>query len=139
MFPAVVTLAAADPHAALGAAPPPGHPDPGALGTPPEFCLRWNNYHESLADAFSGFLEREDFLDVSLACDDAVISAHKCVLSACSPFFQEILLKNPCSHPTIVLPSGVQAAHVHRLVSFIYHGEVNVPHHLLPELIKTIC
>lgn len=57
-----------------------------------QFCLKWNNYPESLAGSLSEFLAREAFLDVSLACEDAVISAHKCVLSACSPFFQEILL-----------------------------------------------
>ena len=98
LLPAVGTLAAPDQPLSLSVAPPEGHPDPAAaaMAAPPEFCLKWNNYHESLADAFSSFLEREDFLDVSLACDDAVISAHKCVLSACSPFFQEILLVSGC-------------------------------------------
>ena len=32
----------------------------------------------------------KDFFDVTLACDDDQIQAHKVILSACSPFFRQV-------------------------------------------------
>jgi hypothetical protein len=36
---------------------------------------------------FRELSEEKDFFDVTLACDDSQIQAHKVILSACSPFF----------------------------------------------------
>ena len=46
----------------------------------------------------------EDFADVTLASvDDKQVKAHKAVLSSCSPFFKNILLKNPHQSPLLYL------------------------------------
>ena len=46
----------------------------------------------------------EDFADVPLASvDDKQVKAHKAVLSSCSPFFKNILLKNPHQSPLLYL------------------------------------
>ena len=46
----------------------------------------------------------EDFADVTLAsADDKQMKAHKAVLSSCSPFFRNILLKNPHQSPLLYL------------------------------------
>lgn len=48
------------------------------------------------------------------------------MLSACSEYFQKILLENPCDHPTIILPSDVCFSDLQFIVEFVYRGEIDV-------------
>ncbi|XP_021939526.1 broad-complex core protein isoform X4 [Zootermopsis nevadensis] len=100
------------------------------------FCLRWNNYQSSITSAFENLRDDEDFVDVTLACDGKSLKAHRVVLSACSPYFRELLKSTPCKHPVIVL-QDVAFADLHALVEFIYHGEVNVHQRNLTSFLKT--
>ena len=43
----------------------------------------------------------KDFFDVTLAWDDEQIHAHKVILSACSPFFRNILRRNLHQNPIL--------------------------------------
>lgn len=61
------------------------------MAEPQHFCLRWNNYQSSITSAFENLRDDEDFVDVTLACDGRSIKAHRVVLSACSPYFRELL------------------------------------------------
>lgn len=63
----------------------------GAMGDLQHFCLRWNNYQSSITTAFENLRDDEDFVDVTLACDGKSLKAHRVVLSACSPYFRELL------------------------------------------------
>ena len=56
-----------------------------------QFCLRWNSFHSNLATSFHTLRSDEEFVDVTLAAEGQLIKAHRVVLSACSPFFKEIL------------------------------------------------
>merc|ERR1712129_9640 len=67
----------------------------------------------------------EDFLDVTIACDDDQINAHKVILSAASPFFHNILKRNPHSHPLLYL-KGTAKKDMLALLDFIYSGEAHV-------------
>ncbi|CAH0398156.1 unnamed protein product [Chilo suppressalis] len=100
------------------------------------FCLRWNNYQSSITSAFENLRDDEDFVDVTLACDGKSLKAHRVVLSACSPYFRELLKSTPCKHPVIVL-QDVAFSDLHALVEFIYHGEVNVHQRSLTSFLKT--
>ncbi|XP_019758717.1 broad-complex core protein isoform X7 [Dendroctonus ponderosae] len=100
------------------------------------FCLRWNNYQSSITSAFENLRDDEDFVDVTLACEGKSLKAHRVVLSACSPYFRELLKSTPCKHPVIVL-QDVAWADLHALVEFIYHGEVNVHQRSLSSFLKT--
>ncbi|XP_041979343.1 broad-complex core protein isoforms 1/2/3/4/5 isoform X2 [Aricia agestis] len=100
------------------------------------FCLRWNNYQSSITTAFENLRDDEDFVDVTLACDGKSLKAHRVVLSACSPYFRELLKSTPCKHPVIVL-QDVAFTDLHALVEFIYHGEVNVHQRSLSSFLKT--
>ncbi|XP_059477222.1 broad-complex core protein isoforms 1/2/3/4/5-like isoform X2 [Neocloeon triangulifer] len=100
------------------------------------FCLRWNNYQSSITSAFENLRDDEDFVDVTLACEGKSLKAHRVVLSACSPYFRELLKSTPCAHPVIVL-QDVAFADLHALVEFIYHGEVNVHQRSLTSFLKT--
>ena len=67
----------------------------------------------------------EEFLDVTLACEDDQVKAHKVILSAASPFFRQLLLRNPHNHPLIFL-KGASKTNIQSLLHFIYSGETSV-------------
>jgi len=90
-----------------------------------KFCLRWNDFESTLPHAFRELREDKDFFDVTLACDDQQLQAHKVILSACSPFFRTILKRNPHAHPLLYL-KGVKYVDLVAVLNFMYHGEVNV-------------
>jgi len=95
------------------------------MGTSEKFCLRWNDFENNISGAFRELREDKDFFDVTLACDDDQMQAHKVILSACSPFFRAILRRNRHEHPLLYL-KGVKYADLVSVLNFMYHGEVNV-------------
>ena len=48
------------------------------------------------------------------------------VLSACSSYFQKLLLENPCKHPTIILPGDIIFTDLKTIIDFVYRGEIDV-------------
>ena len=70
------------------------------------YCLRWNDYGPNITEGLRALREDKDFFDVTLACEDAHIPAHKVVLSACSPFFKNIFRRHEHQHPLLYLKVG---------------------------------
>ncbi|KAH8412585.1 hypothetical protein KR009_003369 [Drosophila setifemur] len=100
------------------------------------YALKWNDFQTSILSSFRHLRDEEDFVDVTLACDERSFTAHKVVLSACSPYFRRLLKANPCEHPIVIL-RDVRSDDVENLLSFMYNGEVNVSHEQLPDFLKT--
>lgn len=100
-----------------------------------QFCLRWNNYQKNLMNVFDELLQNESFVDVTLACDGNSIKAHKMVLSACSPYFQNLFFDNPCQHPTIIM-RDVKWPELKAVVEFMYKGEVKILKEDIPALLR---
>ena len=90
-----------------------------------QFILQQSATHKHYATAFNEFREAEEFLDVTLACDDEMLSAHKVVLSANSPFFRKIILKTNQPHPFIYL-KGVKFEDLKIIMNFIYNSEAYI-------------
>ena len=90
-----------------------------------KFCLRWNEFESNIGIAFRELREDKDFFDVTLACDDEQIQAHKVILAACSPFFRKVLKRNRHEHPLLYL-KGVKYRTICSLLNFMYHGQVNI-------------
>ena len=42
-----------------------------------KFCLKWNDFESNISGAFRELRDEKDFFDVTLACDDNQIKAHK--------------------------------------------------------------
>ena len=42
-----------------------------------KFCLKWNDFEANVSHAFNDIRHERDFLDVTLACGDEQIMAHK--------------------------------------------------------------
>jgi len=100
------------------------------------FSLRWNNYQSHLVTAFESLLEDKEFVDVTLGCEGRKLPAHKMLLSACSPYFRDLLKDNFCHHPIIVL-RDVNYEDMNALLQFMYNGEVNVSQLQLNSFLKT--
>ena len=90
------------------------------------------NFSESLKET----KENDDFFDVTLACEDDQIEAHKLVLSACSSFFRNILKRNPHAHPLLYL-KGVKIEDLRNILEYMYSGEVRVESTLVTSFLQT--
>ena len=91
-----------------------------------KLCLQWNDFKANTNSAFGRLRDDKDFTDVTLACEDGQqMEAHKVILAASSPFFEEILQRNKHPHPLIYL-KGFQSQDLLATLDFLYFGEANV-------------
>ncbi|KAK2715421.1 uncharacterized protein LOC136043868 isoform X2 [Artemia franciscana] len=100
-----------------------------------ELCLKWNNYLDVFHGTFVSLLNSENFTDVTLSCDSQSIKCHRLVLSACSSYFETLLLGISHCHPIIIL-SDMKFYDIQALVKFMYTGEVTVAQAQMNSLIK---
>ena len=89
-----------------------------------KMCLKWNDFKENVAESFKDL--KEDFCDVTLASEgNQQIKAHRVILAAASPLFQDMLRNNKHSHPFLYMRK-INAKHLLNIVTFMYHGEVEI-------------
>jgi len=104
-----------------------------------QYCLKWNNYQTSLSSSFKDLLANETFVDCTLTCGKAggqAINAHRVVLSACSPYFRQVLSNlSQWQHPVIIL-KDIKYQELSGIVEFIYHGEVSIDQDCLPGFLQ---
>ena len=91
-----------------------------------KFCLKWNDFQNTVSQSFGALRQEKDFFDVTLVSDDEVqIPAHKLVLAPCSTFFKSILKTNEHSHPLLYL-SGLNSRSLGYILDYMYQGEVKI-------------
>lgn len=101
------------------------------------FCLKWNNYRNSLTAAFKSLRESEEFVDMTLSAEGTNLKAHKVVLSACSPYFRELLSGIAVwQHPVLFL-RDIPLHDLALILEFVYLGEVSVSQAMLQSFLKT--
>ena len=89
------------------------------------YLLKWNDFEKNLSEGLRNLKSENTFCDVTLACEDSQLEAHRVVLSVCSNFFKNILTRNNHQHPFLYM-KGVRMADMESIVHFMYHGEANV-------------
>ena len=96
------------------------------MPTTEKFCLRSNDFQENVNTAFRDLRKDCDFTDVTLACEDGYqVEAHKVILAASSPFFQNLLKTNKHAHPLIYMRM-MKSEDLLAIVDFLYYGEANI-------------
>jgi len=91
-----------------------------------KLCLKWNDFQDNINTAFGSLRNDNDFTDVTLACEDGQqVEAHKVILAASSPFFQNLLKINKHPHPLVYM-KGVKSEDLVAIIDFLYYGEANV-------------
>ena len=91
-----------------------------------KLCLKWNDFQTNINSAFGSLRNDINFSDVTLACEDGQqMEAHKVILAASSPFFENLLKMNKHAHPLIYM-RGVKSDDLVAIIDFLYYGETNV-------------
>ena len=70
--------------------------------------------------------DNQDFVDLTIYCEDGVVRAHQMLLAVASPFLFSLFQTNPCygtEDITLILPE-VKACLVQALIHFVYTGVV---------------
>ena len=100
------------------------------------FNLQYSQFNSNICEAFKTIRGVENFTDVTLACTDGEVSAHKLVLFTSSELFQEILPRMTHPSPYIYL-KGIKLSFLESLMTFMYTGSVEVAQQDLARLLKT--
>ena len=90
-----------------------------------KLCLQWNDFKDNVNFAFETLRKDSDFTDVTLACEDGQLEAHKVILAASSPFYRNIFKRNKHAHPLIFM-RNVKFVDLEAIIDFLYCGETNV-------------
>ena len=91
-----------------------------------KYALTWDTYPDHLREMMKEMMSSDDFTDVTLVSDDnKSIKAHRNILSACSPFFRDILkIETDNSHPVVIYLTWIQYQEIETILRFMYLGEV---------------
>ena len=91
-----------------------------------KFTLQWNDFANNVSESFATLREEEDLFDVTLVSEDLIqLSAHKVVLSSCSPVFKQLIKSSTHPHPVLFL-RGVGIRSLEYILDFIYSGQVDI-------------
>ena len=90
-----------------------------------KLCLKWNNFQEAVSESFGELRDDKDFTDVTLACEDQTIKAHRVILASSSPFFKKLFKTHPHAQPLIYM-RGLKFNDLVAILDFIYGGEAKV-------------
>ena len=98
------------------------------------FLLNNSDFLKTQAGFYNELLASQDMSDVTLACDDYEIGAHKTILSASSLFFREVIRKSKHASPYIYL-KGINKETLDSLLKLMYVGESTTSSENIDELI----
>ena len=90
-----------------------------------ELLLKWNDHHSLFFIGALDLRELEEDTDVGLAAGNKFFSAHKLVLSICSPYFRQ-LFKHLGSDMSVIFLKDVQPKHLDLLLQYMWKGEKQV-------------
>jgi len=99
------------------------------------YQLRWNDHIPYLTNILQGLREQNELTDVTFACEDGIVVAHKLVLSSCSTYLRGLFGRLGTPHPVIFL-RNTPSSMVRHLMEFIYCGSVDVSEKELVEVVS---
>ncbi|KAL4648477.1 zinc finger and BTB domain-containing protein 20-like isoform X1 [Arapaima gigas] len=82
-----------------------------------------HNFSNSILKTLNEQRNRGQFCDVTIRIHGSMLRAHRCVLAAGSPFFQDKLL---LGYSDIEIPSVVSVQSIQKLIDFMYSGFLHV-------------
>ena len=101
-----------------------------------KFCLKGNDFKKNVSTSFASLRDDTNLSDVTLVCEDGQqLVAHKVILAASSPFFQNLFTRNKHEHPLIYM-RGIEFDDLLAIVDFLYYGEANIYQHNLDKFLN---
>ena len=98
-------------------------------------CLENTEFTQNILKTFEDIRSVQEFSDVTLACEDAQMEAHRVVLSSGSQFFQRVFARYNSSPKTLVMMRGVKKAQMKSILDFLYCGQASVREDNLEEFL----
>ena len=90
-----------------------------------KLCLKWNDFQDVVRASFGELRYNSDFTDVTFACEDQTIQAHRVILAGGSPFFKRLFKTH--SHPqALIYMRGLKFNDLMSMLDFLYQGEAKV-------------
>ena len=101
-----------------------------------KFNLTWHTFLPFAKDLLKNLYNTNKYSDVTLVCDENKhLQAHKFILSACSPIFENILNNNDQAKSFIYL-RGINYEEISSILQFIYLGEATFYQDRMNELLS---
>ena len=99
--------------------------------------FKWNSFSDHVLNLLRDMLMSPDYADVTLVCDDKKqIRAHKNILCASSPVFNDILqLTSRHSNHQVIYLRGIKHSEMESLVELIYTGSATFDQERLNEFL----
>ena len=104
-----------------------------------KFLLNWNRFPEHLSSCLTKLMTDVSYSDVIIAtADKHMIYAHRFVLANSSKYFQRLLkqINRQKNAQLVVALPEIKYEIFKILMNYMYKGETQVPHELLPAVIK---
>ena len=78
----------------------------------------------------------EDFKDVTLVSDDKkILTAHRNILSACSPVFKKLLLIEASNKNPLIYLRGIRHSDIQSILQFIHLGDITISEERINEFL----
>jgi len=106
------------------------------MATEEQFCLRWNNHQNTLVSVFDALVNSGKFTDCSLFAEGKELKAHRVLLSACSPYFEGLLLAQGSNKYPVLIFTDVSYEEIYCILEYMYKGEVSVAQAKLNSFLK---
>jgi len=91
-----------------------------------DFLLKWNDHHSLFFAGAEELCHSDEYTDCTLAAGQKFFSAHKLVLSICSPFFRALFKRLGPNNKTVIFLKDVEPVHLELLLEYMYKGEIKV-------------
>jgi len=101
-----------------------------------EFLLRWNDYQAAIASMMESLCLTEEMVDCTLTAGRSSFSAHRMVLSTCSPYFRSLFASVPSHQHPVIFVRDIEASILELLVRYMYSGQVSVSEDQLVPLVQ---
>ena len=95
------------------------------METTGKLSIQCDHFEDHIKTAFSKIRENEDYVDVTLACAEDQVQAHKVIVASFSPILAGILKRQKSNHPVIYL-KGIKSVDLINVVNFMYEGQVSL-------------
>ena len=95
------------------------------METTGKLSIQCDHFEDHIKTAFSKIREYEDYVDVTLACVEDQVQAHKVIVASFSPILAGILKRQKSNHPVIYL-KGIKSVDLINVVNFMYEGQVSL-------------
>jgi len=101
-----------------------------------EYLLKWGEHNNQVVNIFHQLCQENLLTDVTLATETKQFKAHKLILSACSPYFRNLFVSNPCKHPTVFF-KDISEDQMKLLMEYMYKGKISVKQSELESVLRT--